>query len=147
MSKVASTTSRRAAPALLAICGDVMLFMQLVGREQQTNRLFVLGLVALRWLVSVGYLYLCRTKHIRCSGLARETAPVAAATLSDETRQLILAQLAKLDHLERAINWHNVTMVPEPATPAQIPATTEDPAAGDQPPPCSRLFPACLSRR
>jgi uncharacterized membrane protein len=44
--------------ALLAICGGVMLFMQLSGFEQQGNSPFMLSLFALRCVVSVGYIYL-----------------------------------------------------------------------------------------
>jgi hypothetical protein len=123
--------------ALLAICGGIMLFMQLSGWEQQGNSPFLLALFALRCIVSVGYIYLCRTKHIRFSGLGSETAPVSSETLSDETVQLILSKLAKLDHLEQAINRQNVTIVPEPETPAQIPETTSrtmpETEARDQP--------------
>jgi hypothetical protein len=118
--------------ALLAICGGIMLFMQLSGWEQQGNSPFMLGLFVLRCIVSVGYIYLCRTKHIRFTDLGNETAPVSSETLSDETVQLILSKLAKLDHLEQAINRH-VTIVPEPETPAQIPETTEETETRNQP--------------
>lgn len=51
--------------ALLAITGGVMLYMQLAGLEnQQPDSLLMRGLFALRCIVSVGYIYLCRTKSI-----------------------------------------------------------------------------------
>jgi hypothetical protein len=127
--------------ALLAVCGGVMLYMQLVGLEQQTNSPFMLGLFALRCVVSVGYIYLCRTKHIRFSGLASETPPVAVEKLSNETMQLILSRLEKLDHLEQIINHdvNPVTIVPEPETPAQIPETSVTKQDDDEP---AALFPA-----
>lgn len=57
---------------LLAIAGGIMLFMQLAGFEQQPNASpFMLSLFALRCIVSVGYIYLCRTKHIRFTDLQR----------------------------------------------------------------------------
>jgi hypothetical protein len=112
--------------ALLAICGGVMLFMQLSGFEQQGNSPFMLGLFALRCVVSVGYIYLCRTKHIRFSGLARETAPIAVKTLSNAMVQTILAKLEKLDHLERALKRDStvVTIEPERETPPALPVTS-----------------------
>jgi uncharacterized membrane protein len=112
--------------ALLAIVGGIMLFMQLSGWEQQGNSPFMLGLFALRCIVSVGYIYLCRTKHIRFSGLSREPAPAPGETLSDETVQLILSKLAKLDHLEQAlIQQYTVSQVSQiPETPPALPATS-----------------------
>jgi hypothetical protein len=71
--------------ALLAICGGVMLFMQLSGWEQQGNSPFMLALFALRCIVSVGDIYLCRTKHIRFSGLGSDTATVGVETVEPET--------------------------------------------------------------
>ena len=124
--------------ALLAICGGIMLFMQLAGLEQQANSPFMLGLFALRCVVSVGYIYLCRTKHIRFSGLARETAPVAVETLSNETMQIILSKLEKLDHLEQAIK-RNVTIEPVPETPPALPVPDVSRQEEEQP---AALFPA-----
>ena len=118
--------------ALLAICGGIMLFMQLSGLETLGNSPFMLGLFALRCIVSVGYIYLCRTKHIRFSGLSDTSAKVNAEPLNPETVEIILAKLAKLDQLEQALN-RNVTIVPEPETPVQIPETTEDPEEGNRP--------------
>lgn len=113
--------------ALLAACGGIMLFMQLSGFEQAGNSPFMLGLFALRCVVSVGYIYLCRAKHIRFSGLASDTANAQrVAHLSDETMQIILSKLEKLDHLERLINCDNttVTIEPVPETPPALPVTS-----------------------
>lgn len=65
--------------ALLAIAGGIMLFMQLASLEYQSNSPFMLGLFGLRCVVSVGYIYLCRTKHIRFADLAvpSQSAPVS----------------------------------------------------------------------
>jgi hypothetical protein len=112
--------------ALLAICGGIMLYMQLSGWEQQGNSPFMLGLFALRCVVSVGYIYLCRTKHIRFSGLASETS----AAISEDTMQVILSKLAKLDNLEQALQQQQVSVIPAAETPAQIPET----AAGTEAP-------------
>ncbi len=128
--------------ALLAICGGVMLFMQLSGFEQAGNTPFMLGLFALRCIVSVGYIYLCRTKHIRFSGLGRETAPVAVETLSNETMQIILAKLEKLDHLEQVLfkrDGTHVTIENEPGTPPALPVTSITKQALDEP---AALLPA-----
>ncbi len=87
---------------LLALAGSVMLFMQLAGWEQQGESALMLSLFALRGLVSVGYIYLCRAKHLRLSGTVDE--PQEPASLSDETMPLILSKLAKRDALEQALN-------------------------------------------
>ena len=68
--------------ALLAIAGGIMLFMQLAGWEnQQTDSSLMLSLFALRCVVSVGYIYLCRTKAISFRNLDHEeaTAPIQPA--------------------------------------------------------------------
>jgi uncharacterized membrane protein len=128
--------------ALLAICGGVMLFMQLSGFEQAGNTPFMLALFALRCIVSVGYIYLCRTKHIRFSGLSRETSPVAVEKLSNETVQIILSKLEKLDQLEQVLfkrDSTTVTIENETKTPALIPETPVTKQAVEQP---AALFPA-----
>ncbi|SRR6266702_158205 len=58
---------------LLALAGGVMLFMQLAGWEAQGDSPFMLTLFALRCIVSIGYIYLCRTKNIRFTGVKLET--------------------------------------------------------------------------
>lgn len=61
--------------ALLAITGGVMLYMQLAGLEnQQPDSPLMRGLFALRCVVSVGYIYLCRTKAISFRDLDSERA-------------------------------------------------------------------------
>jgi hypothetical protein len=52
---------------LLSLAGGVMLFMQLAGWTEQKDSAFMLTLFALRCVVSIGYIYLCRTKNIRFS--------------------------------------------------------------------------------
>ncbi len=49
-----------------------MLFMQLAGWEAQGDSQFMLVLFALRCIVSIGYIYLCRTKSIRFTSLQFE---------------------------------------------------------------------------
>jgi hypothetical protein len=55
--------------ALLAIAGGIMLFMHLADWERPRDDPFMLALFTLRCVVSVGYIYLCRTKHIRFNDL------------------------------------------------------------------------------
>jgi hypothetical protein len=120
--------------ALLAIAGGVMLFMQLAGWENsQGDTPFMLGLFALRCVVSVGYIYLCRTKHIRFTDLASETSETPSS-LSDETVQLILSKLAKLDELEQAITQPQIAIIAESEAPLALPETAgETPeTAGDE---------------
>ena len=101
-----------------------MLYMQLVGLEQQTNSPFMLGLFALRCVVSVGYIYLCRTKLIRFSGLASETTTVTNTSISEDTMQHILARLAKIDQLETALaQQYGVTQITQ-ETPPALPVTS-----------------------
>ncbi|HVB73255.1 MAG TPA: hypothetical protein VNE38_06825, partial [Ktedonobacteraceae bacterium] len=58
---------------LLALAGGIMLFMQLAGWEAQGDSPFMLSLFALRCIVSIGYIYLCRTKNIRFTSLQCES--------------------------------------------------------------------------
>jgi DNA-directed RNA polymerase specialized sigma24 family protein len=99
---------------LLALAGGVMLFMQLAGWENsQGNTPFMLSLFALRCVVSVGYIYLCRTKHLRFTGIAIETASVSPETpssISEDVMNTILAKLEKLDLLEQAIAAHSIVV-------------------------------------
>jgi hypothetical protein len=99
----------------------------LSGFEQAGNTPFMLALFALRCVVSVGYIYLCRAKHIRFSGLGSEAAPVAVEKLSNETVQTNLAKLEKLDQLEQVLFKRDSTVVtiePERETPPALPVTT-----------------------
>jgi len=65
---------------LLALAGGIMLFMQLAGWEVQGDRPFMLMLFALRCIVSIGYIYLCRTKNIRFTSLQCESVQVDSPT-------------------------------------------------------------------
>jgi hypothetical protein len=61
---------------LLAFTGGVMLFMQLAGWEQQqVDTPLMLALFGLRCIVSVGYIYLCRTKSISFKNLSLPSEP------------------------------------------------------------------------
>jgi uncharacterized membrane protein len=79
--------------ALLALTGGVMLFMQLAGLEnQQADSLLMRSLFALRCVVSVGYIYLCRTKSMSFRNLEKEQpaapAPPAPAPAQPATPPL-----------------------------------------------------------
>jgi len=50
-------------------------------------------------------------------------SPVLQPTISDETMQLILSKLAKLDELEKAITGEYVAVIPERETPLALPET------------------------
>jgi hypothetical protein len=77
--------------ALLALAGSIMLFMQLAGWEQQQNDTpFMLVLFGLRCVVSVGYIYLCRAKHIRFTDLKRTEANPPDDTIKQLTEQVAL---------------------------------------------------------
>jgi hypothetical protein len=54
--------------------------------------------------------------------------------LEPETVQIILSKLTKLDQLEQAINWQNVTVVSEQEVPAQISEIPITKQALDEPP-------------
>lgn len=64
------------------------------------------------------------------SGWFREEVVPASNTtsnntsISEEAMQVILTKLEKLDYLEHIIQQQNVTVVPDPVTPAQIPETS-----------------------
>ena len=65
---------------LLALAGGIMLFMQLAGWEAQGDSPFMLALFALRCIVSIGYIYLCRTKNIRFKSLQCESVQEQSPT-------------------------------------------------------------------
>jgi hypothetical protein len=76
---------------LLALAGGIMLFMQLAGWEQQQNDTpFMLVLFGLRCVVSVGYIYLCRAKHIRFSDLKRTEQNPPDDAMKQLTEQVAL---------------------------------------------------------
>jgi hypothetical protein len=65
---------------LLALAGGVMLFMQLAGWTEQKDSTFMLTLFALRCIVSIGYIYLCRTKSIRFTPVKSESVQEQSST-------------------------------------------------------------------
>jgi hypothetical protein len=122
---------------LLAITGGAMLLLQLVANltsigESALPGYLVIGLVVLRVVVSIGYVYMCRAKHIRFTDLEEVKRTVSPETpgetppaISDETVQLILSKLAKLDQLEQAISQQKVTVIEESETALALPASSE----------------------
>lgn len=79
---------------LLALVGGIMLFMQLAGWTEQDDSSFMFILFALRCIVSVGYIYLCRTKHIRFSSIAdkkdeQTSLPAEPAITVEEIRAIV----------------------------------------------------------
>lgn len=118
---------------LLAITGGAMLLFQLIAnttglQENSLPTALFYTLAGLRVVVSVAYVYLCRAKHIRFTDLQDETPGVSSETgqaISDETIQLILGKLAKLDALEQAINQQNSTTIIESETPIALLETPE----------------------
>lgn len=92
---------------LLAITGGAMLLFQLIAtttglQEANLSPAVFYSMAVLRVLVSVSYVYLCRAKHIRFTDL-QDVSSEIDTSVSDETMQLILGKLAKLDELERVI--------------------------------------------
>src|SRR6266567_358852 len=122
---------------LLAVTGGAMLLLQLVANltavgESVLPDYLVIGLAVLRVIVSIGYVYMCRAKHIRFTDLEGVKQPVSPETpgetppaISDETVQLILAKLAKLDQLEQTISQQKVTVIEEAETPLALPVSSE----------------------
>jgi len=120
---------------LLAITGGAMLLLQLVANitgagESTLPSYVVYGLAVLRVIVSIGYVYMCRAKHIRFTDLEQAVPPVPSgtpaetpSTISDETVQLILSKLAKLDQLEQAIAEQKITVIQEPVPLPALPET------------------------
>jgi hypothetical protein len=113
---------------LLAITGGAMLLFQLIAnttglQEGSLPPGLFYSLASLRVIVSVSYVYLCRAKHIRFTDLSDETAvkqTETGQTIPDETVQLILSKLAKLDELEQAITQQQNTTVIEAETPVAL---------------------------
>lgn len=88
--------------ALLALAGGIMLFMQLAGLEnQQIDSPLMRGLFALRCVVSVGYIYLCRTKAISFRNLNKEQ-PAATAPSQPPTTPAPIQPPAPLDYQQLA---------------------------------------------
>lgn len=96
---------------LLATTGGAMLLIQLLANTNGANESalpvqFIVLMAILRVTVSIAYVFLCRAKHIRFSGPDDESnaAPGETSTsISEETVQVILSKLAKLDLLEQAL--------------------------------------------
>lgn len=65
------------------------------------------------------------------SSVPSETAGETPSAISDETVQLILAKLAKLDHLEQVLAARSVVVHEAPETPLALPETTTQ--AGETP--------------
>jgi hypothetical protein len=122
---------------LLAVTGGAMLLLQLVANltavgESALPGSLVIGLAVLRVIVSIGYVYMCRAKHIRFTDLEEVKQTVSPETpgetppaISDETVQLILSKLAKLDQLEQVISKPQVTVIEEAETPLALPVSSE----------------------
>lgn len=112
---------------LLAVTGGAMLLFQLIatttGLQETALPPAVFYLMAgLRVLVSVSYVYLCRAKHIRFTDLEDVSSEIDTS-ISDETMQLILSKLSKLDELEQAITAQHQAIVIETETPLALPET------------------------
>jgi len=83
--------------------------MQLAGWEQQGNSPFMLTLFALRAIVSVGYIYLCRTKNTRFKGVQTECVqvqsalplPVQPSFTLDDIRAVVLEIIAQANASEQ----------------------------------------------
>lgn len=105
---------------LLALVGGVMLFMQMASLE--TIGGVTLWLFGLRCFVSIAYIYLCRAKYLRFSGLHHHQENSA---ISEDTMSIILTKLEKLDALELAFAQQTASlpgtsaqpMLPEPEKP------------------------------
>ncbi len=89
---------------LLSIAGGVMLFMQLAGWEGQGDSPFMLSLFALRCIVSIGYIYLCRTKNIRFTSVHSEsvqqelptTFSVQPSLTLDDVRSVVIEMMSHM---------------------------------------------------
>ncbi len=114
--------------ALLGLVGTVMLYMQMTGMEAtQGNSPFMLGLFALRCVVSVGYIYLMRSKHIRFTDLAQAESVTPGNTLARGDMDAVLAALAEVKSLRTQVTQlqqqaalppaHAQPMLPEPEKP------------------------------
>ena len=100
---------------LLSLAGGVMLFMQLAGWTEQKDSAFMLSLFALRCIVSIGYIYLCRTKSIRFTALksecVQEDSSLPQLSLQptftlDDVREVVVEVMAQ-------IKENNLLQIPE----------------------------------
>ncbi len=97
---------------LLALVGGVMLFMQMASLE--TIGGVTLWLFGLRCFVSIAYIYLCRAKYLRFSGLHHHQETSA---ISEDTMSIILTKLEKLDALELVFTQQQQQQAALPPTP------------------------------
>ena len=119
---------------LLFIAGGAMLLLQLVSNagglsEAAINPIILYTLFVLRVIVASGMVALSCTKHMRFSGdlgVSSDVSPVSVSSISEETMQVILAKLEKLDELERYVTGEMPrVVVSEQMSVKQIPETVE----------------------
>lgn len=105
--------------ALLAIVGGMMLYSQLLSSATGAQDAFSGGgwltqvLVILRVIVSVTYVVLCRTKHIKFNNLLTDTLTLAGVnttqvTTSEETESKQDERLEKMLQAMQAMNQQNL---------------------------------------
>lgn len=119
--------------ALLFIAGGAMLLLQLVSNagglsEAAINPIILYTLFVLRVIVASGMVALSCTKHMCFSGEQGVSPDVSASSISDQTMQIILAKLEKLDELERYVTGEmpRVVVSEQPGM-KQLPETVETP--------------------
>ncbi len=128
--------------ALLAVTGGIMLFMHMAVWKLPPHDPFMIGLFILRCVVSVGYIYLCRTKHIRfrdlrsldeASAPANQAAAVEAAPATTPAVEIDYERLADalLPRLQPLLMAQRTTLVQEVAALAS--AATVPSAEGGTP--------------
>jgi uncharacterized membrane protein len=107
---------------LLSLAGGIMLFMQLAGWTEQKDSVFMLMLFALRCIVSIGYIYLCRTKHIRFTPISSQsvqeqpTKDVSAKPLFtlDDVRLVVIEVMTQMkEDNAQCIKEATVLQIPE----------------------------------
>ena len=107
---------------LLSLAGGIMLFMQLAGWTEQKDSVFMLMLFALRCIVSIGYIYLCRTTHIRFTPIssdsdqeqpAKEVSAKPLFTL-DDVRLVVIEVMAQMKEADvKRIEEATLLQIPE----------------------------------
>jgi len=99
-----------------------MLFMQLAGWTEQKDSVFMLMLFALRCIVSIGYIYLCRTKHIRFTPSmsesvqeqpAKDVSVLPTFTLDDVRLVVIEVMSQKKEDNAKCIEEAKILQIPE----------------------------------
>jgi uncharacterized membrane protein len=107
---------------MLALAGGIMLFMQLAGWENQSDSPFMLTLFALRCIVSIGYIYLCRTKNIRFTGVKPEVSekdpptplPEESAFTLEDVRLVVIEVMTQIKEAEaKSIQVEEQLQLPE----------------------------------